>query len=55
MFPCIERPYSYTPKPVWVAPILPVEVATGIVSAIAVALVVIILRLKQLKSYYCDG
>ena len=55
MFPRIEKPYSDTPKPVWDAPILPVEVATGIVSAIAVVLVIIILQLQQLKSYYYDG
>ena len=43
VFPHIETPYSYTPKAVWDAPILPVEVATEIVSAIAVVFVVVIL------------
>ena len=47
--------YENCPKPVWDAPILPVEVATGIVSAIAVVFIVIILQLQQLKLYYCDG
>ena len=43
VFPRTEKLYSYTPKPVWDAPILLVEVATRIVSTIAVVFIVIIL------------